>query len=247
MVKFRIIRSLLPIVAISLGLPGPGPAKAQGQIDADTKEIVEAVSASLAAAESIKVTGTRSVDEALLGSSSGKEEVDFELSFVRPNKLHVSTVDEAGTRLFLYDGATVSLVEKEQKLYATADLEAPDITALAEAMSKRFGFYPPVAEFLAANPAEQLLDNVTEGTMTTAGDNTLLAFAQEDLKWEMLIAGDSKLPLRLTIHHTEIEGQPQFEVIFSEWELDADLADTAYSVEVGEDFQKIEIVPIPED
>ena len=102
-------------------------------------------------AKQLTFKATRQLDAALVIGGTVAESAQIEVSVSRPQRVRARSVSDAGVRVLYADGRNVSLIDETMKVYATAPL-AGTIDEMVEALDNRYGFTPPVAEFILNDP-----------------------------------------------------------------------------------------------
>ena len=70
-----------------------------------------------------------------------------------------------------------------------------------------------------------------------------LAFIGEYVDWQIWISNeDPALPYKFVINYKEIEGAPQYQAIFSNWNLKPKLSESTFKAAVPKDAVKIDFI-----
>lgn len=220
------------------------------QVDERADEVLRAMGAKLAAADQFTIRAKRSIDAALIEGRDVPESAEVSISVKRPSKFAGTLVGKDAERRVYYDGKTLSMFAVKKKLYAT--VPAPDtIDGLMAKVEEKFGFSPPVAEFIAADPYREMLKGALVGKylgeVDLAGKKCHhLAFKEELLDWDLWVSADDHLPVKFVITATAIEGRPKVEMEFAEFNLDATLPDELFEFKPPHDARKIEMLTAEE-
>lgn len=235
-------RVLLAAAVFALGMQGcahkaPPPPVAQAPeavkaaepaasppaiIEQQALDHLKAMSDKLAAAKSFTYH-SRSVVE--IPAKTGQfltHFVESEVALQRPDKLRSSVTGDLPHYRFYYDGATVSALDVQKNLYATA--KAPGtIDEMLPFVMEKAGIDFPAADFLTSNPYAELTKGLTHAIVVgPAKVNGVpcehFAFMGPAANWEVWIDTDS-LPRRLATTHKSVANFPRFQVEFLDWNL----------------------------
>jgi hypothetical protein len=144
-----------------------------------------------------------------------------------------------------YDGRTITVLDKENNVYAT--LEAPaTIDATFDKLQDDYGVVLPLADLLYADPYAVLTAGVTYGRylgihLAAGVPCHHLAFSQPTIEWQIWIdAGDKPLPRKLVISYVDEPGEPQYSATIRRWTLDTKVPDGLFTFEAPEGALKID-------
>lgn len=214
-------------------------------------QILRGMSAKLAAARSFTFEATREMDPELLDGHNVPEKARVAVAVQRPNKIAGHATSKAGTRRFISDGRTLSLLDAKPNCYATVPMRTT-IDGLVDHLDQKYGFVPPLADFAVSNPYAELrrqAHTVTylgrgktkEGFLGLSGvECHRLALTGRAADAELWIGVDDQLPRKLvaTFHRA---GQPQLRVAFSSWNLAASVSAADFTFTPPSGAQKIEM------
>jgi len=167
----------------------------------------------------------------------------------RPNRLRVEVRSTPRNRDLLFDGNSITLLNRAQNFYGTV----PTKGSLDEAMDlavERFGIAMPLEDFLRSDPYQDLRKNVTSGTdlgpVTVMGvPCEHLAFSEEHLDWQVWIeTGAKPVPRKFLITYKDEPDAPQFIAIFSNWDFETKLPDFVFKFEPPEGASRIDVKQI---
>ena len=247
----------LTFAAVSLALAAaftpPVLAAAQPAAAQPSKgdQILRQMSAKLGGAQKFSFQAHREMDAALVPGGLAAQDARIGVSVQRPNQVAARSVSEKGARRFLADGQKLTLTDEKLNVYATVPMRTT-IDGLVERIDDRFGFTPPLAEFILSDPYRlgfrRQAHTVSYGGRTTwwAGffgpvecDRLVLTGAEADA--ELLVAVSDGLPRKLTATFKHLEGKPQLKVEFSKWNLAAPVTAADFAFTPPKGAEKIEI------
>jgi hypothetical protein len=166
----------------------------------------------------------------------------------RPNRLAAQTKADGLSKKVVYDGKTVTILNRTQNAYAVA--KVPDkIESMLEKMVGTYGMNVPLVDFLYADPYAGLTAGVQTGQymgLHTVGVYQChhLAFSGKAVDWEVWVQSDDKqLPRKLVITYKQVPGKPRFEALISRWDLDPP-SDYVFKMTLPSGAEKIDLMPV---
>jgi hypothetical protein len=169
----------------------------------------------------------------------------------RPDRVYAESQRDQGNMRFWYDGKNITLQNDSNGVYAEVPVPAVIDAALDHLMEK-YGFSPPLVDFIYQDPYNTLIENVEfgfyVGLHNVAGIRCHhLAFVQKNIDWQIWIEdGKQMVPRKLTITYKNEPESPQFTAVLSEWDLDARLPEALFNANLTStaNFEKIEFLDI---
>jgi hypothetical protein len=144
------------------------------------------------------------------------------LSVKRPNKLRSERVGAFADLTLYYDGKTITIYGKRLNMYAST--QAPG--TLDEAIDfarDRLDIEAPAADLLYADAYDGLMKDVVSARyvgLEPIDDRMChhLAYREKDTDWQLWVEDSAMaLPCRYVITSTNITGEPEFAVTFTNW------------------------------
>jgi hypothetical protein len=176
----------------------------------------------------------------------------LKLQVRRPNRLRAEMESPRRSRELVYDGSTISLLNKAQNFFGT--IRAPgSIDEAMDAASDKFGIAMPLDDFVGSDPHKDLMEKVRSGTdigpVTVMGvPCEHLAFSQENIDWQLWIEkGPRPVPRKFVITYKDEPDSPEFTAIFSNWDFTTQLPDFIFKFEPPSGASKIEVREMREE
>lgn len=245
------IRRAFLAAALALGLGFlSGPAMSADGIDTDADKILRSMSTYLGGLSSFSVKGDLDdeiVDLAgqkLLFSSSGTIIVD------RPGKLYGHRHGPLADMVFVFDGKTLTLNEKNTNVYA--QIEGSGTVDDALRTISFVGLDAPAGDLLYADSYAGLLTDVTKGAyLGTAYVHGVechhLAFRAARVDWQIWIrTGDTPLPLKYVITSKWVTGAPQHVVRLRDWNTTPQIKADQFTFTIPEGARNLETILVNE-
>ena len=133
----------------------------------------------------------------------------------RPDRFKIETTGDVANRTIFKDGKTVTLWDRDEKIYA----QIPDPGSIDQALDTlmdRYHTAVPSADLFYEDPGKSLLGQITSseyvGLSTVEGTPCHhLAFSGTDFDWQVWIkAGDAPALRKLVIDYKNLAGRPQY-------------------------------------
>jgi hypothetical protein len=165
----------------------------------------------------------------------------------RPNHIRANRVGVADVE-FYYDGSNISLFGRQKQYYATT-AAPPTIDAMLDDVRTRLGMEPPGADLLYSDVYKGLMEDVTEARYVApsviGGTKTHhLAFRGKDVDWQIWIEdGDRPLPRKYLIVTKGTQGEPEFGVELSSWNVAPNLSAALFKFTAPPNATKVDFLP----
>ncbi len=169
----------------------------------------------------------------------------------RPDRLRAEIRSTRRNRELIYDGKSVTLLNRAQNFYGTVNVPG-SLDQAMDTASERFGIAMPLEDFLRSDPYKDLLHNVTSGrdigpvtVMGVACEH--LAFTQGNIDWQVWIdSGPIPSPRKFVITYKDEPGTPQFTAIFSDWDFTTPLPDFVFKFDPPPGASKVRVKEVRE-
>ena len=169
------------------------------------------------------------------------------ISVHRPDKLLVQFDGEERKSRIFYDGRTFTILDERLNVYSVTDVP-PTIDDAIDQVVAMYGFSPPIADFVYADPYKVLSENVDTGFKV--GQSLIdgvtchhLAFRQDAIDWQIWIAqGGRPVPRKLVITYKQEPGSPQYTARLSDWNFQPRLAESGFTFHPPDGADKIDFL-----
>lgn len=219
----------------------------QIEIDQEALDILKDMSDALISAKEFtfdtEITNDRTLDSGQTIQYSGT----MATSVKRPNNVYAKFVGDSGTREVWYSGTELTLYNASKQFYGV--LKTPDtIDATMDFLIDNYDFTLALADILNADPYNSFMETTIGGFVV--GDSIVrgvecshLAFIGEYVDWQIWISNeDPALPYKFVINYKEIESVPQYQAIFSNWNLKPKLSESVFKADLPKDAVKIDFI-----
>jgi len=236
------------VLALILGMGTPSGARAA---EADAKSLFKAMSDYMAAQKAISFSYDANLEivttdlQKLALASSGTAVLN------RPDKLRATRTGGFADVELLFDAKTLTLLGKNENLYAQIDIPGT-IDHLIDELRHKHNMPLPAADLLMANVYEQLMPPVTDvkdlGSGVVGGiECDHLALRTEEVDWQIWIAqGDRPYPCRYVITSKLIAEGPQYSIQVRDWKTGDEVAADDFSFKNPTKAKKIDLKDIAE-
>jgi hypothetical protein len=208
--------------------------------EAQAKQLVKAMSDYMAAQQAISFDFDSSLEVITTDSQKVAFASSGAVTLNRPDKIRATRVGGFANAELVFDGKTVSLLGKEQNLYAQAEIPGT-IDHLVDELRDKFHRPLSGADLLMSDVYGQLMPLVTNvkdlGSGVIRGvECDHLAFRTKEVDWQIWIAqGDRPYPCRYVVTTKNVKGWPQYTVDVRDWKTGTEVAadDFAFKVPPG--------------
>lgn len=197
------------------------PDLGEDEVDDDAKRMLLSMSAKLAGFERFAFAANATQEEVLATGMKLQVHSTVHYEVERPGKFRAEFKGADDDRLLVYDGSSVTLIDRAKKFYGTQ--KAPQtIDATIDMLARELEFTLPLSDLLFGDAAKVLLENAREGSyvgveQVNGAKAHHLFFSQEGLDWQIWIADATNLPVRLVLTYVNFEGAPQYTANFTDW------------------------------
>ena len=170
-----------------------------------------------------------------------------EASVRRPDRLRAESVGDTDNRQIVYDGKTITLMDRSKNLY-TVIPAPPELDAALEHGIQSFNLRAPLADLIYTKAYEYLTEGALSGfyvglSKVQGVSCHHLAFRDKDIDWQIWIE-DSQTPVPRKFLITDKTAQGlQFTAVFTKWNTSAQLEDGLFTFVAPEKAEKIDILP----
>jgi hypothetical protein len=166
----------------------------------------------------------------------------------RPDRLAVDVTGDDGRTRLLYDGKTTVVFNPDSNRYAS--VTSPNtIQAMIDQVMGKLGVDFPLANFINDAPDKAFLEGVTSGdlvnTVTIDGTPCVhLIFNQPGTELELWVEQTERaVPRRLIVTYTALPDRPNFIAELSDWNFDAQPADSVFTFQPPAGATQVEFKP----
>jgi hypothetical protein len=170
-----------------------------------------------------------------------------EASVRRPDRMRAESVGDRDSRLLVYDGKTITLLDRTKNFYTTI-AAPPEIDAALEHATQAFNLRAPLADLIYTKAYE----NLTEGALSGfyVGLSKVqgvpchhLTFRQKDIDWQIWVEeGPTPVPRKFLITDKKAQGL-QFTAVFTKWNTSPQFEEGLFTFVAPEKAEKIDILP----
>src|SRR4030095_4464217 len=226
--------------------------KVTAQVDSVAVSILDKMSDVLTALNtcSLKLKTEYDIYDDQLGLVKNSDKGDIFLK--GPDKVLVKHKGDKGNKEFYYDGKNLTYYSVDNNQYATAPAP-PTIMEMIDEFHDKYGMDFPAAELFYPDLVDEILEvsNIIAYLgITNVEDKDCyhIAGATDSLTYQLWVANDgSFLPVKIGIVYTIKLGAPQYEAVYSNWELNPALDDSMFDFAVPSGAKKIKIILKPKE
>jgi hypothetical protein len=234
------------ILAPAWSAEGPKKAKAP-DIEPKAGEVLKQMCDYLKNLPQFSVQAEITEDVLLTSGQRIQSGRSVEASVRRPDRLRAESVGDADHRQLIYDGKTITLMDRSKNLYATI-AAPPEIDAALEHATQAFNLRAPLADLIYTKAYENLTTGVVSGfyvglSKVQGVPCHHLAFRQKDIDWQIWVENSpTPVPRKFLITDKTAQGL-QFTAVFTKWNTSPQLEDSLFTFVAPEKAEKIDILP----
>jgi hypothetical protein len=224
--------------------PKAQPAKAQ---DIDPKQVVHQMCDYLKNLQQFSFQAEITEDMLLTSGQRIQYARSVEASVRRPDRFRAESVGDTDNRLLVYDGKTITLMDRSKNFYTTI-AAPPTIDAALEHGIQAFNLRAPLADLIYTKAYEYLTEGVLSGfyvglSKVQGVPCHHLAFREKDIDWQIWVEdSQTPVPRKFLITDKTARGL-QFTAVFTKWNTSAQLEDGLFTFVAPEKAEKIDILP----
>jgi hypothetical protein len=165
----------------------------------------------------------------------------------RPDRFRAESVGDTDNRQMVYDGKTITLLDRNKNFYTT--IAAPtEIDAALEHSIQAFNLRAPLADLIYTRSYEYLTEGALSGfyvglSKVQGVPCHHLAFREKDIDWQIWIENSqTPVPRKFLITDKKAQGL-QFSAVFTKWNTSPQLEDSLFTFVAPEKAEKIDILP----
>lgn len=252
-IKYSTLCSFLVLSIIGTSMLTPKLANAQDNaVEPEAQQILRKMSDYLSSLKEFTFQGDITNDAILFSGQKLQNSGTIDVSIRRPNRFYLTRKGNIVDQAFYYDGKTLTLFGKKVNFYASI-AALPTIEETLNRAHEEVGLIAPGADIIYQNTYDVLMEDVESGFYS--GLSTIqgvechhLAFRNREVDWQIWIENDdTPLPCKYLITSKWTRGEPQFSVVYFNWNTAAKLKDELFVFTPPEGAEKIDFIPIAVD
>ena len=230
---------LLPVT-----LNAAAPATSTEGISADT--ILKQMSGKLSAARKFSFKARREIGRDLAGGDGLHGKSEIAVTVQRPDKMTASATIPSDKRRFYFDGKELTLVDETKNVYSTVPM-AVSLDQLPSELAQKFGFTPPVAEFLISDLYQDLIWRAQSVEYRGTGNVGQVRCHRVGLTGriadsEIWIAVSDLLPRQWVSKVKGTAGDTEIRFELSKWNLEAKTQDKDFVYSPGKNSLQVPMI-----
>ncbi|MBS1668954.1 MAG: DUF2092 domain-containing protein [Bacteroidetes bacterium] len=219
------------------------------RIDSVAVSVLDHMSAMIGSLHSCNVSINSNYDISNKELGLIKHSDDQQLFFHGSDKMLMKSAGDKGTRYYFYNGKTFTFYSIDKNQYSQIPAPASVINMI-DSVNKTYGIKFPAADFFYPGFVDDLISEsqnlVFLGT-TKIGETECfhIAGTAKDKTFQFWISDDAFfLPVKMVIVHTTKPGNPQYEALYSKWQINPELPDALFEFNVPPNSKKIKMIAI---
>lgn len=166
-----------------------------------------------------------------------------------PDKLMIDNKEDNERHSLLYDGKNLVYYSYQNNSYSRIDSVPATILETIQLLSKTYGIEVPAADYFYPSFVDDIKSTAIIlkliGSSNVNGEECFhIAGKDSTMSYQFWIKNDAFfLPVKMAIVYNNRPGSPQYEAIYSGWNLNADVPASVFEFVVPPNAQKITIKP----
>jgi hypothetical protein len=247
----RTAKASLSIAVLALMLGFGGALSGARADEADARKLFKAMSDYMAAQKVISFQYEADLEivtkdkQKLMLASSGK------ITLNRPNKARITRTSGFADVEFLFDGKTMTLLNKTQNVYG--QLEVPGtIDQMIDELRDKYQRPVSGADLLLSDVYDKLMDDVVNvkdlGSGVIGGvECDHFAFRKKEVDFQIWIAqGSRPYPCRYVITSTQVDQAPQYSATIWDWKTGEEVGSADFSFKNATNAKKMDMTTLPQ-
>lgn len=240
------VRVVVGVSVTGLVACGPRQPTTDAERLARGRELVQQMSARLAAAKALSVTTTEVRDVVRGGGQKETVSQTGTYTMRRPDRFHTKVIGGQALESW-YNGKVLTIAAHNDKVFAQAPMPE-NIDRTLDALAERYDIALPLADLFHSSAEKALLSETTTGGY--AGTENVgtrpcshLSFHDVGVDWELWVPvqGDP-LPARFKVTQKGRTAQPVADVTFTEWNVSPQITDATFVPKVPAEYEGIALV-----
>ena len=238
------------IVSPAIAADATKPATA-GQPSADT--ILKQMSDTLGAVQQFGFKANREISSTLAAAKNLQATAQIQVQVKRPNKVVATSTNKDGVRSIFFDGKNLTMLDGKENMYSTVPLHS-SLDGLAVELAQKYGFVPPLADFVISNPYKDMTwraQSITDAGRATYHPGFLglggvlcdrLTLTGKFADSELWIAVSDHLPRKVISTMKGGNAGETVKIEFTDWNLAAPVTDQTFVFAPPQGAQKIPMI-----
>ncbi|WLT38717.1 DUF2092 domain-containing protein [Synechocystis sp. B12] len=214
-----------------------------------TDQLVDQVCGFIQSQKTFSVDMAITYDELLEIGSKVQYSANQALLVAKPNRLRSDYVGDERVTNFYYDGKNFTLQAPNLGFYNTKP--APDtLDGVLDQIDSKYGITLPMSNLFASDPCEDLKAETESsffvGNNLVGNEETYQILLQgENRDFQMWISqGEQPVLKKAIITYKDLPGEPQYTVVFSNWNFQPELPSSAFTFTPAKDDVMVEFIPL---
>jgi hypothetical protein len=216
-------------------------------IESGALEVLREMSDTLSSRQKFSFDAEVSYDELLNSGQMIKLGGTIKITVKRPDKVYAEFSGDEVQRKAWYDGKELTVLNEKKDFYGTIDTPGT-IDGTLDYLMESYDFTLPLADIMHTDPYGSFSDGAVEGLMVSDSivrgkECSHLAFVGELIDWQLWVSTKKPaLPCKLVITYKSVEGVPQYQAVFSKWNLEPKVPNSLFKPDLPNDAVKIDFI-----
>ena len=247
--NFRIASAVIALVVLTLSVSVPMQVNAQAAVDPAAKQTLKRMTDYLDSLKQFSVHTQTTLEDLLDSGQRIDSDVSASVTISRPNKLRAKRQGELLDQVFFYDGKTLTLHNRSDRVYGTEPAPAT-IEEMLRYANDSLGLIIPAADLVYHNAFPMLMQGVTSAmvvgkTVINGVTCDHLAFSRPDVDFQVWVAdGTQPLPCKYVVTDKSTPALISISTVMSDWNVAPAVADDSFTFVPPEGATAITFLPL---
>jgi len=247
--KSKTVATILGVTAITLSTITTSLQAQAPMVDPAAVKILERMTDSLGGLKKFSVHTQTTYEDELDSGQRVDYDVSASVQINRPDKLHSNRTGELVSQEFYYDGKTLSLFNRNEKVYATNPAPA-SLDEMFDYAREELDLIIPASDLVYSYAFSLLTENITSAIVVGKADiNGItcdhLAFSRPDVDFQLWVESNRQaLPCKYVVTDTTTPGRVSISTVMGDWKIDPATDDDQFKFIEPDDTNEIDFMPL---
>jgi hypothetical protein len=208
-------------------------------------EILKKMSDKLASAKTFTFSTSEVHTRVKLSGEKNDVRLEREALVRRPNGIRYTFKGGREWSIW-YDGKYLTAVSDKEKGFIQTSTP-PTIDETLDEVADRFDINMPVSDLIYSSPYDSFTSSNSKGGVvgTQSVEGKLcdhLVYKTDAVDWELWVGKNDSLPYELVLNYKDDVRNPRQQIIFKNWNLNAEATDKDFAFNIPQGYQRIPIM-----
>jgi hypothetical protein len=241
--------SLVALAALSLSIAAASVAEAQNSAPPEPEKFIRGMCDYLNSLQQFSYQTEVSYDIPEADGQTVQDGFDMETYVRRPDRLRIDAEGDSIDKQFFYNSRTITLYDRQAKMYAVMDVP-PDIEGALEKAQEDFDLRVALADLASPKLCDLIFSGGQEprnlGVSRVRGlTSHHMVLDRKEKRFQIWIeTGDRPLPRKIVITDKKLSGSPQWTAYLNHWNVLSKVNESMFAFVPPRGSQRIQFMPV---